>query len=90
MLTYVGGELCKTCKFEPKDFHGARYKQPFSEKFSNLEVSEISYRYITADSIVSFRDSQLRLFLVNEKCNLGYFYGKQFAISFVKNTQPCS
>ena len=38
LLTYAGRDLCtEACKF---DFHGARYKQPFSESFPKLEVSE--------------------------------------------------
>ena len=38
LLTYAGRDLCtEAYKF---DFHGARYKQPFSESFPKLEVSE--------------------------------------------------
>lgn len=38
MLTYVGPELCSSCKISPKEFHGARYKQPFSVDFPKFEV----------------------------------------------------
>ena len=38
MLTYIGRDLCKTCKFEPNEFHGAKYKRPFSEDSPRFEV----------------------------------------------------
>lgn len=38
LLTCIGQDLCKACRFEPKEFHGAKYKQPFSENFPKLEL----------------------------------------------------
>lgn len=43
LFTYVGRELCLACKLEGQDFHGATYKQPFSESFPKLEVSGVCW-----------------------------------------------
>lgn len=38
MLTYVGPKNCSSCQLSPKEFHGARYKEPFSAEFPKFEV----------------------------------------------------
>ena len=48
LLTYLGPEHCSSCSISPKDFHGARYKLPFSNKLPKFEVynSQHSNEYI--------------------------------------------
>lgn len=38
LLTYLGPEHCSRCSISRKDFHGARYKLPFSNKLPKFEV----------------------------------------------------
>lgn len=38
MLMYIGPVLCSSCKISRKEFHGARYIQPFSEDLPRFEV----------------------------------------------------
>ena len=53
MLTYVGPELCSSCKISPKEFHGARYKQPYSVDLPKFEVSQEIVWYLLNNNLYS-------------------------------------